>query len=241
MPTVDPMHAILVPVALGAGLIRGFAGFGGPLVMLPVLNLYLIPAASIWVMMCVDLFVNIRLLPESFANAARPVLRPLVVGTLVTMPIGVWLMAGADPTIMKRVIGATIFLAALVLLAGWRYPRKPQGAEWVAAGMFSGLIFGATSIAVTVALFLSAGGQSAAGSRANFIVWSFITTVVLLALLVLHGAIPQRYALDIAILAPAYLLGATIGARLQSRAPEHIVRRIVLLLAATMGAAGALL
>jgi uncharacterized membrane protein YfcA len=55
---------VLGPTAAVAGLVRGFAGFGGPLLMLPVLNAFLPPATSLWVMW-VDLLVSVRLLPDA--------------------------------------------------------------------------------------------------------------------------------------------------------------------------------
>ncbi len=238
---MDPSYAILAPVALAAGFIRGFAGFGGPLVMLPILNQFLVPAASMWVMMWVDLLVNVRLLPEAREHASRSVLVPLTLGTLATMPIGVKLMADSDPAIMKRVIGAAILVAALLLLLGWRYAGRPRGVMWIAAGMLSGLVMGATSLAVTVALFLSADRQSAAQARANFIVWVFVATIALLVLLVAQGALRPGYVRTIGVLAPLYLLGTIAGAQLQGRAPEPLVRRLVLLLAAIIGGAGAVL
>lgn len=233
---LETFYLLLAPVALAAGFVRGFAGFGGPLLMLPILNLFLVPAASIWVMMWVDILVNVRLIPEARPNVLPHVVLALLAGTLITMPFGVMLIAATDPVTMRRAIGATILAAALLLLSGWRYPWQPRGPTWVAAGMFSGIIVGATSIAVTVALFLSADRQSAAQARANFIVWSFATTLVLLVLLVALKALRPGYFWMIVILAPLYLIGTATGAHLQGRAPERLVRRAVLLLAATIGA-----
>jgi hypothetical protein len=236
----ETAYLILAPIAFGSGVVRGFAGFGGPLLMLPILNLYLVPAAAIWVMMWVDILVNVRLLPEARRHVDRNVLTPLVLGTLASLPVGVHLIAVADPVTMRRVIGATILAAAIVLLSGWRYPWRPSATTWVAAGMMSGVIVGATSIAVTVALVLAAARQTAVESRANFIVWCFLVVIVLLALLVLQGAVQPGYLQTIGILAPLYLVGTITGAGLQGRAPEIIVRRAVLLLAAAIGAASAI-
>lgn len=236
----DPLY-VLAPVALAAGFVRGFAGFGGPLLMLPILNHFLVPAASMWIMMWVDLIANVRLLPEARKNASGAVLVPLTVATLAAMPLGVTLVAGSDPLLMKRVIGAAILGAAVLLLSGWRYPWPTRGPTWMAAGILSGIVMGATSLSVIVALFLSADKQTAAQSRANYIVWVFVATIALLVLLVAQGALRPGHLQTVGALAPLYLLGTFGGARLQGRAPEHLVRRSVLLLAATMGGVGAVL
>jgi len=241
MTSIEPAQLFLLAVALGAGLVRGFAGFGGPLLMLPIVNQVLAPAATMWVVMWVDMLVNVRLLPDAAKHACRPVLAPLLAGTLVTMPLGVLLLANADPGAMKRGIGAAVLAAALIQLAGWRYPRPPSRFAWIGAGMLSGVVMGATSIAVTVALFLAADRQTAAQARANFIIWVFVATVVLMALLVLSGTLRPGYLGMIALLAPAYFAGTYAGTRLHGRAPDHVVRRAVLVLAAVVGGAAAVL
>ena len=241
MAFADAFYAVLAPVALAAGLIRGFAGFGGPLVMLPILNRFLDPAASMWVMMWIDLTANVLLLPQARKVASGTVLLPLLLGTMVTMPVGVKLLAETDPAIMKRVIGAAVLAAAALLLSGWRYPWKPQRKTWIVAGMLSGLVMGATSLAVTVALFLSADRQTATQTRGNFIVWVFAATIPLLILLVVQGAVRAGYLQAIGVLAPLYLFGTMVGTRLQGVAPDHLVRQLVLLLAATIGASAVIL
>ena len=54
---------------------------------------------------------------------------------------------------------------------------------WAGVGALTGAVMGATSLAITAALFLNAGSQTAIESRANFIVWVFIATLALLAML----------------------------------------------------------
>src|SRR5262245_51316946 len=98
--------AVLVPVALLAGVIRGFAGFGGPLVMLPALNIFMPPAVSIPVMMWIDLLVNVRLVPEVARTANRDVLVPVIGGAMLTIPLGVLALLAIDPGVMKRCVSA---------------------------------------------------------------------------------------------------------------------------------------
>lgn len=203
--------------------------------MLPILTQYLTPAESIWTSLWVDLLVNLRLLPEVRQQVCRSVLLPIVLGALATLPAGVMLMARTDPELMKRAIGGAIFIAALVLLSGWRYPRQPGQPTWLGVGLFSGLVFGATSLAVPLMLFLSADRQSAAQIRANFIVWVFIATIALLVLLVAQGALRAGNLTLIATLAPLYFVGTMAGSRWQGVAPQRAVRLLVLLLAATIG------
>ena len=65
------------------------------MVMLPALNFFLTPAASIPIMMWVDLLVNVKLLPEANRDASASVVLPLTVGTLVAMPAAVLLLVSS--------------------------------------------------------------------------------------------------------------------------------------------------
>lgn len=234
-------YLALVPVAAIAGFIRGFAGFGGPLVMLPALNLFLTPAASIPIMMWVDLLVNVKLLPEANRDASASVVLPLTVGTLVAMPAGVLLLVFVDPVVMKRGISAAILLAALILLTGWRYKGATGTRTWTLIGLLTGVIMGATSLAVTAALFLNAGSQTAKQSRANFILWVFLATLALLSMVAIGTGFDTNLIPIIAVLAPLYFLGTVLGSRLSRHAPEAFVRRAVLALVVIIATVGLIL
>ena len=221
-------YMILAPIAAIAGFIRGFAGFGGPLVMLPALNFFLPPAASIPVMMWVDLLVNIQLLPEARRDASLSVIVPLTAATLAAMPVGVLLLVFVDPAVMKQGISAAILVAALALLTGWRYRGSVGAGTWVAVGLPTGIVMGATSLAVTAALFLNAGTQTAKQSRANFIVWAFLATLALLIMVALGTGFDPKLVPVVVVLGPLYFLGTMLGSRLSRHAPEIFVRRAVL-------------
>src|SRR5437588_7335501 len=134
--------AVLVPVSVIGGFLRGFAGFGGPLFMLPILNAFFLPASSIAIMMWVDIFANVHLLPDARRDTSSTVVVPLLVGTLIGMPLGAYVLLLTDPIFMKRTISATILAAALILLTGWRYPR-PLGPRMLGGvGMLSGSVMG---------------------------------------------------------------------------------------------------
>ncbi len=117
---IEPIHVVIAVTTLVAGFVRGFSGFGGPMVMLPVLGALFPPAATIWLVMWIDVFVNIHLVPEARRHASRNVVLPLVIGSILTLPLGVAALVLLDPALMKKVISFTILLAALILLTGWR-------------------------------------------------------------------------------------------------------------------------
>jgi uncharacterized membrane protein YfcA len=228
--------AVLVPVALVAGVIRGFAGFGGPLVMLPALNIFMPPAAAVQLMMWIDLVVNVRLVPEVARQAQSAILVPLIGGAFLTLPLGVLALVAVDADLMKRCVSAAILVAALILLSGWRYPGGITRPGWVGIGLLAGVVMGATSLAVTAALFLQAGSQSARENRANFIIWVFVITIVMLGMLAAGTGFDRALLPAFGMLAPPYVIGTLAGAYLTGRLPDAQVRRAVLLLVIAVAA-----
>jgi uncharacterized membrane protein YfcA len=239
----DPslFYWVLVPAALVGGFLRGFAGFGGPLFMLPILNVFLPPAISAGVMMWVDLFANVQLLPGARHGSSRAVVIPLTLGTLAAMPAGMYLLLTVDPVLMKRVICGAILAAALVLLTGWRYRRAVSSRIYAGVGALSGFVMGATSIAAVTPLFLSAGNHSAIENRANFIVWVFLATILFVGILAARGTLDAGDVVKIALLTPAYLAGIALGSRLVRGTSDQTVRRAVLALIITVALAGLVL
>lgn len=232
------LYGILVPVAAVAGFVRGFAGFGGPLIMIPVASFLMPPPVAVATAMWVDFFANVRLLPDARHDATTADALPLTVAALVAMPLGIWLLVAVDPVIMKRTICVAVFIAAASILAGWRYRGKTGPAVNAAVGFGSGMIFGATGLAVTVALFVNAGHQTARQARANFIIWVFATTIELLTILAVKGTLVLDDIPLIAVLSAIYFCGTVVGTRLYRRADEALVRRAVLSLVLVIASAG---
>lgn len=238
--SIDPMYAVLVPTVLVAGFVRGFSGFGGPMVMLPVFGFYFPPATTIWLVMWVDVFVNLQLVPEARHHASRQMVLPLILGSMLTIPIGVAALFFFDAAIMKKVISFSILVAATVLLAGWRFKRETGQRSAFAAGAISGVILGATYIAVATALFLQSARQTALESRANFITWGFLSTLVMMAILAWSRPPQIGNWQPIAALTPIYFVGAAVGTRFHHRADPRRARIGVLLLIIVIAISGLL-
>tara|TARA_R110002049_G_scaffold253192_1_gene428452 strand:- start:173 stop:898 length:726 start_codon:yes stop_codon:yes gene_type:complete len=236
----DPylFYSVIGVATVIAGIIRGFAGFGGPLFLLPLLTIFLPPAVSAGIVIWVDLFANIRLLPEARHESSRNVVIPLVVGTFAFMPIGTYLLISLDHELMKRVISFAILSAAIALMSGWRYTGMAGWREYAVVGTVSGTVMGATSIAVLTALFLNSGGHTARQNRANFIVWCFFATLLFLLLLGVSGTLVWGNAVTIAILTPLYLLGTALGVNFHRDTSDKMIRRVILALIMTVALVG---
>jgi hypothetical protein len=129
-------------------------------------------------------------------------------------------------------------MMAVVLLAGWRLGRAIGAPGHVAIGVVGGFVMASTSIAAVTPLLLGAGHHTAAQNRANFIVWVFPATILLIALLTWRGALAAGDTMAILVLTPIYLASVMLGTRIHRRASDRAVRRTVLALIIAIAAIG---
>ena len=81
---------------------------------------------------------------------------------------------------------------------------------------------------VVTPLFLAASNRTAMENRANLVVWTFLATILLIALLGFKGTLTEKDIVTIVVLAAVYFIGIEIGTRTHYRVDEKIVRRAVL-------------
>jgi uncharacterized membrane protein YfcA len=221
--------AVLLPVAFLGGFMRGFTGFGGPLLVLPVIAVFQPAATAAASVLCMDIFANVQMLPSARLHWSVRVLVPMAIGTVIGLPIGTHALVSLDPDLMRRAISLVVLLGAAALLLGWRYEKPVPTLGYGLIGLISATVMGATGIGVVAPLFLNAGTNSAAENRANIVAWVFIATVLMLALLLTRRVLASA---DLPALLPLiafYLTGIAVGCRTYSRASEGAVRRGMLL------------
>ena len=235
---MDTASVLLGLSALLGGTIRGFSGFGGPMTMIPVLNLFYPPSITIWIMAVIDLPANIYLIPSAQRHANANIWIPLTLGTLITIPLGVYALVLVDATDMRRVICVAIILACCLLLSGWLYRGRLGPASWAAVGAASGLVLGATLIAVVTTVFLNAASRDAQENRANIIIWAFATGVVMVVLLSYQGFAGSEHFLMIAMLTGIYFVSCIAGTFVQRRFSSMSARKLVLILIIVIATGG---
>ncbi|MGI9409837.1 MAG: TSUP family transporter [Hyphomicrobiaceae bacterium] len=227
---MNEAHILLGLATLTGGFIRGYSGFGGPMTVLPVLNLIYPPAVSIWIMALVDLVANIYLVPTAKRYATANVYVPLVLGSLTSMMIGIYALVVFDAVTMRRVICVAIIVSCCVLMSGWMFRSRLTAGSWLAVGAASGLVLGATLIAVVTSVFINAASQDADRNRANFIIWGFVTGVALVVLLGYQVPSGMKFLPVAVALSVFYFAGCIAGAEVQRRVRLPFVRQITLVL-----------
>lgn len=226
MQLAAPLEPLLMIVAMaivfGAGIVRGFAGFGFSALCVAGLALIVSPAKVVPAIFVLEVLASISLLRSAARDIDWPWLSWLVAGNVLCLPLGVVLLAWLPETPLRLLIGALLLLAAVLLRAGVQLALAPSAGVRLAVGMVSGFVNGVAAIGgIAVAVMLSTSAMAPAALRATLIALFLFTDLYALACsaivssataapVELLGADTLRWALW---LAPAMLAGIWVGQR----------------------------
>ena len=221
----EPGMVIIAIVAFGAGLVRGFTGFGGPAFILAILTLFFTPYSVVSKILVVDFVASVYLFKVVYREIDWRATASMVIPTLLCMPLGHWLLLELDPLWMKRAMAVIIAIACIAMLAGFRY-RRPMTRAWLAfVGAVSGIVFGGSYIALVAVVMILLGPYDRHQGRTLIIAWSSIT---ILGFALIAGVSGTTGIDDVIAAAPGavtYLLGAWIGSRGFQNVSERLFRR----------------
>jgi uncharacterized membrane protein YfcA len=210
--------ALALAVVLGAGFVRGFAGFGFSAFSVAGLSLLVAPTAVIPAVFVLEIVASLHMLREGLRHADRVWLRALVMGQVIGVPVGVALLAWLPETPLRLLICGLLLVATLSLRAGLHPQLTPTPGTRLAVGTVSGVVNGVAAIGgVVVAVLLSASAMAPHVLRATMVLMLLFSDLLALlwaALLPQTGAAPLigpdtwRWALW---LAPPMMLGIWLG------------------------------
>ncbi|MEM7404010.1 MAG: sulfite exporter TauE/SafE family protein [Pseudomonadota bacterium] len=212
-------------LAVFAGFIRGFTGFGGPALMIVALTLFFAPGSVAGKVLIMDLLANVNLARAAMREANLRDVCILSVSTLVGVPLGLIALLNLDDRVMQDVLGVTTLIAATVLTFGWRLRKPPNVPLLIVAGFVGGVIATATGVALLMVAFFFSGPAATALSRANAILWLFLITGVVIGSYVYGGLLTLDDIWRSGLIGLFYLSGSFLGARVFVASAEATVRK----------------
>jgi hypothetical protein len=217
--------AIALAATLAAAFVRGFAGFGMAILLVPVLGLAIAPSAAVvvsnWLGVMIGL-VGVRAVLGASERSAFVIAALAVAAT----PLGVWLLSHTDPELARLLI-ALIALGAFALVL---VPKKPAGhvhsAGWTGlTGLTSGVLTGFAGMpgppVVPYYLGRRIAPELARASMMTIFLATSLAGVGAALGLGLAGWSELRLA---AVLFPAVLLGNWLGLKALGRIGENAWR-----------------
>lgn len=133
-------------VCFFAGLITGITAFGFALVAVPLLILFLDPKVGVPIATLCSTLTGVYLFFELRKKMQLKKIIPLILGGILGLPLGVYILIVLDKDYLKISVGALITVFAVLLALGIRRKVKSEKFASVMVGLISGLLKGSTSL-----------------------------------------------------------------------------------------------
>ena len=133
-------------VILFGGLIRGFIGFGGALMIIPTLAVIFTPKEAVALHLMMEIPGTLQLMPAGIRNCDRRTVIPTLAAIMLAMPVGAFALATVDPQPMRIAISIFVLIMVFLLAMDWRYPGKIGTGVLSVSGGISGVVQGATGM-----------------------------------------------------------------------------------------------
>jgi hypothetical protein len=214
---------VLSVVALIAGVLRGFSGFGAGLLIAPVYSLFLSPTDVVVLIMALNLLTTVQLMPHVLRNVHWATVLSIFITAFIGVPIGVAALHLVDPVVMRRVIAGIVSGAAVLLLLGWQYKGRRGRLQDGLVGLFSGVLtsIGGVGGPPVVLYLISDSRLSQHAFRAIVIMLFFLLQLLTLAQIGLTGALTATQGIYVLMLLPTYVFANWLGERMYHRFGSH--------------------
>jgi uncharacterized membrane protein YfcA len=224
---LGPEMAAAVLVMIAAGLLRGFAGFGGTMVIVPGLSLLIPTPQAVAIAILLNCAVTVQLMPGIRQHADWRRIAPMGLAAVLTPPLGALILTAVDAEVMRRVVALVVLAFTVVLMRGWRLKGRPGPAMAMGVGAVSGVITGAAGVGgPPIVLAVFAGDQSALEKRADMIGVFGVMLLATAITFVVTGVVRVDTVWWTIALAPVFFLATWVGQRLFYRAGEALFHRI---------------
>jgi uncharacterized membrane protein YfcA len=232
----DPRFAAAVAIAILAGVVRGFSGFGSALVYIPLMSAVYGPQLAVPTYLVIDFATGLAFLAMIWRSAAWRDILPMTAAALIGAQFGTAVLTYSDPVWLRWGIAALVLAVVAVLASGWRYRGEPRLPVTLMVGALSGLFGSAVQIAgPPVILYWLGGAHDPVVARANFIGYFALLATGMTATYTAKGLLSAEATALAILTGPLQMLAIWIGSRLFGLTSERTYRRVayaIILLAA---------
>jgi len=220
-------------IAFISGTARGFSGFGSALIFMPLASSLAAPRLVAALLLVIDFVAAAPLVPNAWKHADRKSTAILVLGALVGVPIGTWLLSRLDPVTTRWIISGFVIALLMLLVSGWRYRGKEHAVISVGVGGLSGFCSGLAQTGGPPIVGYWLGRPIASSiARANILLFFGASDFFSLVSYAVTGLITLETIRFSLLVGPVYGLGVGFGASLFGRASDKLFRTICYVLIA---------
>jgi uncharacterized membrane protein YfcA len=229
----------LVAAVCVAGVVRGFAGFGSAMIIMPVASSVLSPVEAVTFLICAELVGPLPNVPAAWREGTRRDAGFLVIGALLALPLGLWALSLLDPVQFGWIVSGTVIVLLALTASGWRLKRGLSPRLIVGTGALGGFMTGFAGLpGPPVIMLYMASSLPVRVIRANFLLYLVALDLMLFAMLWSFGMMNWSIVVLGLLVGVPNLIANMIGARLFDPTAERLFRNLAYLVIAASAIVG---
>lgn len=210
-----------------AGLVRGFAGFGSGMIIMPTASMVLPPVAAVTFMMMAELLGPLPNLPAAWRDGKPRDVGRLMLGACVAVPLGILCLSSMEGDAFRWVVSVCVGVLLLLLMSGWRYRGVLTPKLTAGTGFLGGFMGGFAGIpGPPVIMLYMSSVLPIAVIRANFLLYLLAIDFVMIAVFFALDLFIWQVALLGLLAGVPNIVANMLGARLFDPKAEVVFRRV---------------
>jgi uncharacterized protein len=238
-PIIDSRSLLIFIAVFFGSVVVGAAGFGSAAVAGGIMLFWFIPISAVPILNSASLTTQFISLGHLWRNLQWRGCLPLIIGGLIGIPLGVFVLQWADPDEFRFGFGMFLMCWSCYLLMRPHLRLKRSGAMADAAvGLIGGISGGAIAFPGALpAIWCALTRSSKEEQRGTIQIFILVTQFCTLTYLFARGLVDRDFFSDYLKMLPAIMIGTFVGVYLFTKINEATFRRLVLLLLLVAGAA----
>ncbi|MEH6645374.1 sulfite exporter TauE/SafE family protein [Sulfitobacter sp.] len=222
-----------------AGLVRGFAGFGSAMIIMPAASMVLPPVEAIIFMISTELVGPLPNVRAAWRTCTRLDLGRLLVGAVLALPLGIWALSLTDPTLFGWIVSASVFVLLGLMVSGRRLHRALTPRLTLGAGALGGFMVSFAGLpGPPVIMLYMASKLPISVIRANFQLYLLAIDLMLFGVFWLLGMMNWSIVVLGLLVGIPNVIANMVGARLFDPSSERIFRTVAYLVIAVSATVG---
>jgi len=222
--------------ALAAAFVRGLAGFGMAIVLVPLVSLVIAPTETVVISNMLGLLVGIASVKDIRGAGELSSAVPIGLLAMVLTPVGLLLLAATPPVVARLLIALVAIGAFVLVLLPMKQDHQPGKVETGLTGAAAGILTGFAGMpGPPIVPYYMRRPIPRVTARASMMSVFLMTSVASTAAALLLRLGGLREALIAAALFPPVLLGNWLGGRAFGRVSDAAWRGFVGVMLALAG------
>lgn len=232
---------MLVAIAIVAGIVRGYSGFGFSAIVIAGGTLVIPPATLVPALFMLEIVASIHMLPSVRNEIDYPNFWPMLAGCAVGLPLGQYLLVHLEPDTVRFYLAWSVLVSAFLIWRGVSFHRSMTWPLAASTGFVTGFGSGLASIGGLFAMVIFLGTRyPPAQVRAVFVAMFFAMYVYGVGLSSFNGLISATTFWIVLILLVPMISGIVLGQRQYLSTTPEAFRRFALFLLMALASIGIL-